>query len=283
MKLSSARVKAFQKKILSWYAENKRDLPWRNTRDPYKILVSEVMLQQTQVSRVLPKYDAWLKQFPTVASLANATVKDVLQLWSGLGYNRRALNLQKTARMLCELRSKSQELRIRKDHAYWPTTIEALKMLPGIGEYTARAVACFAFDTQVVVVDTNVRKVILLEILHKQKEAGEIEEIAAQLLPKGKAYEWNQALMDYAALVLKERKVFLRKQPSFNGSNRYYRGKLLRLLLAKSPRRTTEIGRLLKDDFSETESQWLSEMLFQMEREGFVRRDAMKISLVSET
>jgi len=229
-------IKAFQTKILSWYKKNKRDLPWRETRDPYRILVSEVMLQQTQVSRVIPKYEAWLDAFPTIEALANAKTSEVLRLWSGLGYNRRALYLQKTAKALQELRISNYELRNEKD-TYWPKTIEALKKLPGIGEYTAAAVACFAFDQQVAVVDTNVRKVILTKLRINNYELRmtekEIQGVADSLLPKGRAYEWNQALMDYASAMLKQEKIPLVKQSAFKNSNRYYRGQIIKILLEK--------------------------------------------------
>ncbi|MDP3941464.1 MAG: hypothetical protein Q8Q49_04115, partial [bacterium] len=216
MQLDRKTTLVFQKKILSWYATNRRDLPWRRTRDPYKILVSEVMLQQTQVSRVIPKYEAWLEAFPTLETLAGASRRDILAMWSGLGYNRRALNLQKAAETINELRIKNNELRKKEDKfSYWPKTVEELKKLPGVGAYTARAVACFAFDQQIAVVDTNVRKVILLEVAkgtEEPKGTKEVQKMADELLPKGKASDWNQALMDYAALVLKDKKVPLKKQ-----------------------------------------------------------------------
>ena len=159
--LMSSEVKKFQQKILDWYEKNKRDLPWRRTRDPYKIWISEIMLQQTQVSRVIPKYEAWLEKFPTVASLAKAKTADVLAMWSGLGYNRRALNLKKTAeRVVNEFGGK------------FPRDEKLLRSLPGIGEYTAGALLCFAFDEQIAVVDTNIRKVILTQFLNLPRHSG---------------------------------------------------------------------------------------------------------------
>src|SRR6266542_3110843 len=128
--------------LLAWFAEHGRDLPWRRTRDPYTILVSEVMLQQTQAARVVPRYLAWLERWPTVDALAGAPTADVIREWQGLGYNRRALNLQRAAR------------HVAADG--WPRD---LTELPGVGPYTAAAVACFAFDGQVLPVDVNVRRV----------------------------------------------------------------------------------------------------------------------------
>ena len=128
--------------LLAWYAENARDLPWRRTRDPYAILVSEVMLQQTQVERVVPRYTRWLERWPTPAALAAATAADVIREWQGLGYNRRALSLHRAAQRIVE--------------RGWP---EDLTHLPGVGRYTAAAIACFALGHDVLPIDTNVRRV----------------------------------------------------------------------------------------------------------------------------
>lgn len=129
--------------LLSWFAEHGRDLPWRRTRDPYAILVSEVMLQQTQVERVLARYATWLRRWPTVEALAEAPLAEVIREWQGLGYNRRAVNLHRAARRVAE-------------HG-WP---EDLTELPGVGRYTADALACFAFGRPVLPVDVNVRRVL---------------------------------------------------------------------------------------------------------------------------
>jgi A/G-specific adenine glycosylase len=129
--------------LLAWYGEHARDLPWRRTRDPYAILVSEVMLQQTQVARVVSRYDAWLERWPTLEALADASGADVIRAWQGLGYNRRALNLHRAARHVAA-------------HG-WP---EDLTDLPGVGRYTADAVARFAYELNVLPVDTNVRRVL---------------------------------------------------------------------------------------------------------------------------
>jgi A/G-specific adenine glycosylase len=128
--------------LLAWFAEHGRDLPWRRTRDPYAILVSEVMLQQTQVERVVPRYLEWLERWPTIESLAAASAADVIRSWQGLGYNRRALNLHRAARIVAQ--------------RGWP---DDLTELPGVGPYTAAAVGCFAFGGDVMPVDTNVRRV----------------------------------------------------------------------------------------------------------------------------
>jgi A/G-specific adenine glycosylase len=131
-----------RERLLAWFAEHGRDLPWRRTRDPYAILVSEVMLQQTQVERVLPRWRAWLERWPTVEALAAAPAADAIREWQGLGYNRRALNLHRAARVVAE--------------RGWPAD---LTELPGVGRYTADAVRCFAWGEPVLPLDTNVRRV----------------------------------------------------------------------------------------------------------------------------
>jgi A/G-specific adenine glycosylase len=172
--------------ILAWYEARRRDLPWRRTRDPYRILVSEVMLQQTQVARVVPFYEAFLARFPTAAALAAAPAADVLARWSGLGYNRRALALRAAARAV-----------VRDG---WPRDAAGLRALPGVGPYTAAAVASFAFGEQVAAVDTNVRRVIE-RIDGRVRPPSALARRAAELLPPGRAADWNQALMELGATV----------------------------------------------------------------------------------
>ncbi|MDO8210953.1 A/G-specific adenine glycosylase [Conexibacter sp. CPCC 206217] len=172
--------------VLSWYAAVRRDLPWRRTRDPYRILVSEVMLQQTQVARVVPYYEAFLERFPDELALGDAPTADVLRLWSGLGYNRRALALQACARA------------VARDG--WPADAEGLRALPGIGPYTAAAVASFAFGEHVAAVDTNVRRVIE-RVDREHRTTAPLFARAAALLPAGRAADWNQAMMELGATI----------------------------------------------------------------------------------
>lgn len=238
MQLSSQQVNIFRKLILSWYQKHKRDLPWRSTREPYNILLSEVMAQQTQLTRVIPKYLAWLEKFPTLVSLANAKTRDVLVMWSGLGYNRRALYLHKTAKEI-----------IKKHQGIFPQDEKVLKTLPGIGEYTSCAIACFAFDRQIPVVDTNIRKVIAVHFFEGNlPDEKTIAIIAAQLLPEGQAYEWNQALMDYAASELKQEKIPVPKQSQFKTSDRYYRGQIIKLLITYHILERNELFELLQKE-----------------------------------
>ncbi len=254
--ISRKKIADFQEKILDWYHENQRELPWRKTRDPYRILISEVMSQQTQLSRVIPKYEAWIEEFPTIQDLAKAKVSEVLHYWSGLGYNRRALHLKRTAEIIVE-----------KYNGTFSQNEKELLSLPGIGQYTARAVLCFAFNQQIAVVDTNVRKVILTQFSVPEKD---IPQIAESLLPHGKAYEWNQALMDYAAAVLKKEKIPHPLQSTFVGSHRYYRGQILKQLLQKKKIEVKDIGLLVKKDFKESEKEWLDKLLNELMREGFI-------------
>jgi A/G-specific adenine glycosylase len=280
--LSPQNIKAFQDKILTWYGAHQRDLPWRKSRDPYRILVSEIMLQQTQVNRVIPKYEAWLEAFPTVHELANAPVSEVLKNWSGLGYNRRALNLKKTAQVIVE-----------KYGGTFPSDEKELLALPGIGQYTARAVMCFAFNLHVSVVDINVKKVILTQLLKepgtlsladtsemKKVNDKEIAAIADSLVPQGRAYDWNQALMDYSSLVLKKEKIDIPKQSKFKGSRRYYRGQIIKKLLDKKEIFLHELGPLIKADYTDNDFNWLKELTEEMHKEGFVtiQKNVLKLS-----
>lgn len=222
--MSSATIVTFQKHIFSWYKKHKRELPWRSTRDPYCILVSEIMSQQTQITRVVPKYLAWMKEFPTIDSLAKANTKNILALWSGLGYNRRALYLQACAQKI-----------VHDYQGVFPKDEKTLRSLPGIGEYTASAILCFAFNKQIIVIDTNVTKVITIHVANGiVPDKKELKRLAEKLLPKDRAYEWNQALMDYAAGELKKEKIPIPKQSTFKNSNRYFRGQVIKYLLANT-------------------------------------------------
>jgi A/G-specific adenine glycosylase len=203
---------------------NKRDLPWRHTRDPYKIAVSEIMLQQTQVLRVIPKYCEFIERYPTVADLAKSSVAEVLRLWKGMGYNRRALYLHKLA----------QEI-VTHYSGKFPKDEKSLITLPGLGTYTARAIMVFAYGEQVAPVDTNIRQIITHFFFEDVRQRPEvIESVARQLVPNGKSWEWHQALMDYGALELKvsgiKYQVSGKKQEPFRDSNRFYRGRIMDLL-----------------------------------------------------
>ena len=173
--------------LLAWGGAELRDLPWRRTNDPWLVLVSEVMLQQTSVARVLPKYAAFVDAFPTPAAMASAPLGDALQLWQGLGYPRRCRNLREAA------------VAVVNEHAgRMPRTIDGMLSLPGVGQYTARAVLAFAHSMDVAVVDTNVSRV-LSRLAGRAMKAGELQSRADELLPAGSAWEWNQIMMDFGA------------------------------------------------------------------------------------
>jgi A/G-specific adenine glycosylase len=177
-------------RVLDWFGRAGRDLPWRATRDPYRVLVAEVLAQQTQAARAAAAWPRFLERFPDVAALAAATPAEVLRAWQGLGYNRRALALRATAQAVVE-------------RGGWPDTVEGLAGLPGVGPYTARAVACFALGLQVAPVDTNVARVLARALAGG--DPGELGPAARQRLadaamPPGRAWEWSSALMDVGAL-----------------------------------------------------------------------------------
>ena len=176
-----------QELLLSWYSDVGRDLPWRRTRDPYAVLVSEVMLQQTQVARVMPRYEAWLERWPTAEALAAASGAEVLGEWSGLDYNSRALRLHAAAKAVAE--------------QGWPIDEAGLRAHPGVGPYTAAAVAAFALRLPAVAVDTNQQRVIDRWDGAVGRSMGEVRTRALELLPADAPDAWNHALMDLGATV----------------------------------------------------------------------------------
>lgn len=177
-----------QQALLDWSASTRRDLPWRRTREPWAVLVSELMLQQTQVLRVVPKYEAFLRVFPTPAACAAASVGDVLTAWAGLGYNRRAVNLHRAATVVVE-----------RHGGAMPHDLDALLALPGVGPYTARAVLAFAFERDVGVLDVNAARVLV--------RAWDVvtQADADALVPPGHGWAWNQAVLDLGATVCTRR------------------------------------------------------------------------------
>ncbi len=223
-KIPKKKVLMLRGRILRFYRLHGRKLPFRDTTDPYKIAVAEIMLQQTQVDRVVPVYLAWIKKWPNWRSLSHATNKQLLGMWSGLGYNRRAINLGKLAKSVV--------------HAYggkFPDDPRLLQQLPGIGPYTANALLIFAFNKPLITVDTNIRRVILHELnLPASTSLRRIEQVAWQLLPRRRSRDWHNALMDYSRLALPnriERIPALSKQSKFEGSLRQIRGEIVRQLI----------------------------------------------------
>jgi A/G-specific adenine glycosylase len=188
-------VKRVRRLLLDWYGRHGRaHLPWRMTRDPYRILVSEFMLQQTQVDRVLPKYEVFIERFADFAALAGASTADVLRMWQGLGYNSRAVRLKQIA-----------EAVVQRFGGEMPSEEQTLRSLPGIGPYTVAAVRAFAFDLDDAALDTNVRRVthrVLHGLEHPPKLAlSALDEDARALVPHGRGHDWNSAMMDLGASI----------------------------------------------------------------------------------
>ena len=189
--------RAFRRRLLTWYRRHGRDLPWRRTRDPYRVLVSEVMLQQTQVSRVIPKYREWLRRYPSLETLAAASAGEVREAWYPLGYNVRPLRLRTIARTV-----------VRRHRGRLPRSREGLLALDGIGAYTAGAVLSFAFGQDAAILDTNVRRVLRRVWVGEDRQVRDraLWDLAERLLPRGRTYDFNQALMDLGATVCTARR-----------------------------------------------------------------------------
>jgi len=226
--MDKRKLVTFQKIVWGYYAKHKRDLPWRGKRvSPYKILVSEIMLQQTQVGRVVGKYREFIKRFPSVSALACAPLRDVIRTWQGLGYNRRALYLHKAAQII-----------VREHLGRVPPDPNFLEQLPGIGHYTARAIVTFAFNEPHTFIETNIRSVYLHHFFpHKNKvtDSELLPLIEASMDTKYPA-QWCAALMDYGSYIKTQtanpsrKSAHHSKQKKFKGSEREVRGALLRAL-----------------------------------------------------
>jgi A/G-specific adenine glycosylase len=219
-------VERFRERIFEFYSSNAREFPWRRTQDRYAVMVSEFMLQQTQADRVAPRFLQWMERFPDVGSLALAPLREVLQLWSGLGYNARGQRLQRAAAEVVEHYA-----------GVVPGEPDRLITLPGIGPYTSRSIPVFADNLDVAAVDTNIRRVLIHELgLPESISQAELRKVAEEVLPKGRSRDWHNALMDYGSLLLTSRTSGIApvsKQSRFHGSRRWYRGRLLRELLAE--------------------------------------------------
>lgn len=244
--MSIQEIDSFKELVWNYYHQNKRSFVWRETITPYYVLVSEIMLQQTQTDRVAVKFPPFIERFPTIQSLAAAPWHDVLLLWKGLGYNRRALNLQKTAQKL-----------VAQHDGEVPDLPALLEECPGIGPATARSIIAFSYNKPTVFIETNVRAVFIhhffrdKEAVHDKELFPLIEAATDQDNPR----EWYYALMDYGVMLKKQFKnpsrksVHHTKQSKFQGSDRQLRGKILELLLSikKVPRE--ELPSLLIADY----------------------------------
>jgi A/G-specific adenine glycosylase len=291
-RVSRTKTRAVVGGVLRWYRSSGRSLPWRNTRDPYRILVSEYMLQQTQVTRVLGIYPLFLSRFPTIRDLASASQQEVLRAWQGMGYNNRAARLHRAARLIVD-----------DNTGRFPRELETLTLLPGVGKYTTHAVLVFAFGRQLPVVEVNIRRVLSRVCQRMSSTAdlrpeAEIWDLAAHLLPGHQAGRWNHALMDLGAVVCTARYPTCsrcpitdhclsrpsmsrsaprvsRKEPSFQGiPNRIYRGKIVTSLCLLPEGQSTSLytlGTSIAPGFSERNLQWLVRLLKDLQTDGLVR------------
>ncbi len=241
----------FKKTVLEYYKKYGRGtLPWRQTRNPYHILVSEIMLQQTQVSRVLTMYPTFIKQFPTVETLAQAPVKDVLIAWQGLGYNRRALNLKRTA-----------EIITRDYKGVFPKTQQELESLPGIGQSTRGAILAFAYGVATPFIETNIRAVYIHHFFPKTQHVTDKQlfPLILQTLDTDNPRDWYYALMDYGVHLKRtlpnpsRKSTQHKKQSPFKGSKREIRSRIVKFILTKKATRKEIIDHVGKTPYNVTE------------------------------
>ncbi|MEP6679899.1 MAG: A/G-specific adenine glycosylase [Chloroflexota bacterium] len=285
--LPAPALAAIRHQLLSWYRHEHRDFPWRHTRDPYAVLVSEIMLQQTQASRVAERFPRFMARFPTAAALAGAPQAHVLAEWTGLGYNRRALALQRAARAIA-------------DHG-WPADVVGLERLPGIGPYTARAVASLAFGHRAGVVDTNVRRWLVRRFGTDPWDRAGLQSLADALAGAGggsrkETAAWTHATMEFGARVCAARsarcdecpiadgcpsrgaaeRVPVARQATYPGSSRARRGAILRLLAVADGNKleVQATRRQLKVD-----SETFQGLVSGLERDGLLHRSGRRLWL----
>ncbi|HSI21310.1 MAG TPA: A/G-specific adenine glycosylase [Verrucomicrobiae bacterium] len=264
-------VQDFRLTVLNHYRENGRSFPWRETADPYAVAISELMLQQTQTDRVVPKYEAFLSALPTWQALASVDTKTLLQLWQGLGYNRRALNAKRMAEQVVE-----------KHGGQMPVGEDELRALPGIGPYTAGAVRAFAFNQPVVMIETNIRRAFLHHFFADKEGVPDADlfPLIQEAVDMDNPREWYYALMDYGSWLAKKypnanrRSKHYTKQSTFTGSLRQLRGQVVRFV-TKHPR--TTVVELLEETGQAPER--LNEALAGLAKDGFVVCEGNEIAL----
>ena len=260
--LSSKQVSSFQNLLYDYYKRNRRDLPWRNTDNLYHILVSEIMLQQTQVERVIEKYDRFVTRFPDAASLAKATLKEVLEVWQGLGYNRRAISLMKLAGIM-----------VSDYQGKLPADAEELVKLPGIGRATAGCLLAFAFRTPSVFIETNIRRVFIHHFFQDREGVhdNEIMPLLEVTLDRSNPRDWYYALMDYGSQLKKEmdnpnkKSAHYTRQAPFEGSDRKIRGAILKALVGNTS--------MIEEDMITAigvEKERIEKILAVLAQEGFI-------------
>ncbi len=302
MPVTSRSISRFQHEVLSYYETNGRSLPWRETIDPYAILISEIMLQQTQVDRVINYYKKWLRLWPTIDSLARAERKAVLTQWQGLGYNNRAIRLHETAkiivsefsrdvlkavRLTADGRQKKADAKrttsdVIRDMSYAvPPTVarrqSSVTSLPGIGPYTSCAVRIFSQNEDIVTVDTNIRRILIHEFnLAEDLSDKELWALAQQCLPQGRSRDWHNALMDYGATLVTSRSTGIKprtQQSAFEGSDRQIRSTILKHLLASE--KGEPIIRL-QALVGETNFSRLQRIIFGLVKDGVIEKKSEK-------
>jgi len=262
--VSSAAIRLFRRIIYGHYRENYREMPWRRTRDPYRVLVSEVMLQQTQVERVLKKYPEFIRAFPDFSALSKAPLSKVLRVWQGMGYNRRALLLRRLAESV-----------VREYAGRLPEDPQELVKLPGIGPYSASAIYTFVHDRPSVFIETNIRRVYIHFFFDGREHVrdNEIIPVLEETMDRKNPRDWYYALMDYGVKLKKEvknpnrRSAHYQKQSVFHGSTRQVRGMILRALL-KTPGMTKDALRKKMHAAPENVDQILGSLL----KENFIVR-----------
>ena len=263
--LTQDQIRVFRETIYARHRANPRSFPWRETNDPYRILVSEMMLQQTQVERVRVKYDEFLGAFPDFRSLAAATLRDILSVWQGLGYNRRALYLHRIARIV-----------VGSFGSALPTDPKVLESLPGIGHTTAREIAAFAFRIPVAFIETNIRRVFIHFFFRGRERVRDrdILPLVEATLDAENPREWFYAHMDYGVMLKKTspnpnlRSAHYHRQSPFHGSTRQVRGMILRLLASEPGLAAQEIAKRIGKDAEST-----AKALRELANEGFLTED----------
>jgi A/G-specific adenine glycosylase len=269
-KMTPEAIRTFQMIIYTYYRAHGRTFPWRETENPYHILVSEIMLQQTQVQRVIHKYLQFIHTFPDFSSLAQAPLKRVLHLWHGLGYNRRALHLKRIA-----------EIVVTQFGHTLPRTPDVLQTFPGIGKATAGAIAVFAFNEPAVFVETNIRSVFIHFFFQDRPTVKdtEIYPLVEQTLDTAAPRTWYYGLTDYGVMLkklytsLNKKSYHYQKQSPFEGSDRQIRGKILEILITR-PHTKSELMQVVGSTPERVEK-----ILLQLEREEFIKNDDTIISI----
>ncbi|MGC9323400.1 MAG: A/G-specific adenine glycosylase [Desulfomonilia bacterium] len=269
--ISPGMIRGFRDLVYHYYREQGRTFPWRETTDPYRILVSEIMLQQTQTERVIPKYLEFLDAYPDFPTLARAQKRSVLALWKGLGYNRRALVLLEIAQKVMEDCS-----------GRLPASREELLSFPGIGPSTAGAIMAFAHNVPEVFIETNIRRVYIHVFFPGQEgiRDREILPLVDVTLDRDNPRQWYTALMDYGVMLRKRtdnpnrRSAHYARQGAFEHSTRQIRGRILAALLEKSPREGDDLARGIGAD-----PRRVGEIITALETEGFITRRGKKIDL----